>query len=188
MSKEEITKLHAEIDINHINSIRADSFSARILRVAEYYCSIGLYVIPLAKKSKSLPEAKMGINYDSASNKLATIRRWFGVGGKFEGHNIGLACGRSDGIMALDIDLKMKHGTNGSLELERLIEEGNVLPTAPIQITPSGGKHYIFRWKEGCSSSSDKIAVGIDTRGGMEDRFTGHIVAFPSFTDQGTYS
>ena len=61
------------------------------------------------------------------------------------------------------------------------------MPTCPVAVTPNKGKHYLFRWVEGGSPSTAKVAKGVDTRGGLEDKYRSHIVVFPSTVDQKMY-
>ena len=145
------------------------------------YVESGIPVLPLDPGSKMLPTAG-GISYTSATVKRATVDKWFGPGGRYRGFNIGIGCGIEGGVMALDIDSKSVPGTNtnGIKELEKITEANGPLPIGPCQSTPSGGYHYLYRWAHGATSSSSKVAPGIDTRGGTKDKCTGHIVAFPS--------
>ena len=161
-------------------------FARRVHAAALYYIRNGLPVIPIKSGDKGLPEGT-GLNYQSASLKKDTIDRWFGVEGKYAGFNIGIACGTNTGVMALDIDSKPVRGTTGLIELKKITDKEGPLPAGPVQKTPSGGFHHLFKWQENAVSSSSKVANGIDTRGGMADRYTGHIVVYPSVVDGHTY-
>ena len=154
---------------------------------AQEYINNGIFVVPLAPGTKKLPERKTSINYGSASRNIKVIESWFHpTEGRFAGWNIGIACGREGGVFAVDVD-RHTDGTDGFEELSILTKENGELPDGPVQMTPNGGKHYIYRWQEGGMSSTGKIAPSIDTRGGSADQCKGHIVAFPSVVNGKLY-
>lgn len=158
----------------------------KVLYAALYYANEGIYVIPIRANAKSLPETKTGLSYYSASRKPETMRNWFGPGGKFRGYNIGLACGKEDGIIAVDLDVK--DDISGEAEFRSIAyENGGDIGNPPIQSTPSGGKHFIYSWVNNARSSTSKIARNVDTRGGYADKIGGHIVVWPSTVDEGQY-
>lgn len=164
-----------------------DNHSERVYAAALWYQSNGIFVLPIMKNGKKLPPKETGINYGSASNKKATIEKWFHPDrGKYAGWNIGIACGKIGGVMAVDID--QHKDVNGQINWEtelRRVQEDE--PEAPVQLTPNGGRHLLFRWKEGCGNTTDGIAEGVDTRGGTGDKCKGHIVAFPSMVNKKMY-
>lgn len=169
-----------KIDHEYLSSLeKRGEFEWQVYWAALHYAEAGLYVIPLEKGGKKLLPRRFNISYGQASKKPKTIEKWFSPdGGKFVGHNIGLATGKEDGIFAIDVD---RHGaSDGFAELESILLEENEEIDAPCQITPNGGKHYIFQWQENAASSTGKIAPSIDTRGGTETMCKGHIVTFPS--------
>ena len=156
-------------------------FADRVHRAALAYAREGIYVIPVMKNDKSLPypKEKYAINYTDATINPETVNRWYGKGGLFRGFNIGIACGNTGGVFALDIDLEDKNGNHGYESLKRLeAQHGKIV--APAQTTPSGGMHYLFKWDESGKSSTGKVAPAIDTRGGSADQCKSHIVAYPS--------
>lgn len=155
----------------------------RIRSAAGYYAKQDMYILPLRPGTKWL-DKKGGINYQSASKNPKIIDKWFGPDGRYEGWNIGIACGREGGVFAVDIDV---HGGDGFRTLERLEKEHGKI-VAPMQKTPSGGRHYLFKWREGARSSTDifgedGVKSGIDTRGGTIDASKGHIVVWPSVVE-----
>lgn len=158
----------------------------KVFEAAKMYINNGMFVVPLAPNTKKLPDKKYGVNYGSASRNISVIEKWFHPdNGKFAGWNIGIACGREGGVFALDVD---RHGDqDGFEELEILEGEYGRLPDCPVQVTPNGGKHYLFRWQENASSSTRKVATAIDTRGGTATACKGHIVAYPSIVDGKQY-
>lgn len=168
-----------KIDLLELRAADTMSFEDAVLHAAVLYARAGFPVLPLEPNSKRLSSSG-GINYMSASCKELTVAKWFGVGGKYRGFNVGIGCGTREGVMALDIDAKPVAGTTGLKELAKITEKEGPMPPGPRQRTPSGGYHYLYAWQENAASSSNKVANGIDTRGGTSDRCTGHIVVYPS--------
>ena len=162
----------------------------RIYQAALVYIEAGYYVLPLdpnKQGGKSLPSHAMGVSYAQAAKSRVAVERWFGLGGKFRGFNLGLACGKHGGIFALDVDVEDKKGNKGFVALEMLEQEHGKLPETQIQHTASGGTHYIFQWTDGAKSSTSKLAKAIDTRGGEENVCKSHIVVYPSIVKNGEY-
>lgn len=167
---------------------KLESFEDQVHQAALYYIQQGIRVLPLERRGRGLN--RNGISYASASRKKEIIDKWFGPNGKYRGCNIGIACGLNQGgVFAVDVD--DKKGKNGSVMLEALEKQHEAKLLGPRQKSPSGGYHYLFKWVPNARSSTDKIANGIDTRGGDIDMCKSHIVAFPSVaeskTDIGTY-
>lgn len=167
------------VNIDEVLLADGMEFADGILHAAKCYAKSGIPVLPLEPNSKKLPGGG-GINYMSATTKEATVIKWFGEGGKYRGFNVGIGCGIDGGVMALDVDAKPVSGTTGLKQLAKIIEKEGQLPEGPRQTTPSGGNHYLYKWQSNAVSSSSKVAPGLDTRGGTQDRCTGHIVAYPS--------
>jgi len=71
---------------------------------------------------------------------------------------IAMPTGWFSGISVLDID--PKNGGNTWLEAHR-----NILPLTRTHHTRSGGRHFLFKHREGVRDSESKIAPGVDTRG-----------------------
>jgi hypothetical protein len=163
-------------------------FADRVHAAALMYIQSGIYVIPVMPNDKSLPYPvkKYNINYSHASRNKKVIDKWYGEGGKFRGFNIGIACGREGGVFAVDVDTEDKHGNKGYDSLQMLEDKHGILE-APIQSTPSGGRHYLYQWADFAKSSTGKIAKAIDTRGGDADACKSHIVAYPSIREEGEY-
>ena len=153
--------------INQIESI--ENREDKIHAAAIMYVELGIRIVPIRPNSKALPSS--GVNYQSASRKPEIINRWFGVGGKYRGWNIGIACGQSDGVAAIDID--------NQEEWERFSPD-NYDFDGPVQRTPSGGTHMLVKWTKEMRSSTSHLATGIDTRGGDDSSCKSHIVVWPS--------
>lgn len=151
-----------------------------IHQAALHYIKSGFFVVPLQKNSKALPDTRYNINYSHASRRKKTIDEWFGPSGKFEGWNVGIACGRIDGVFVVDLDTSEdKNGPDKWAEL-CVHSAYTVNHLGPVQRTPSGGKHLFFQWFDGGRPTTGKIAKGIDTRGGDEQTCRSHVVAWPS--------
>ena len=160
--------------------------SLRVYLAALEYIKMGIYILPIEKNAKSLPYHKQhGITYGCASKNKSTIEKWFDpYKGKFAGWNIGIATGKENGVFAIDVDI---HGEDNGFDYLHVIEKKEGKLIAPSQITPGGGKHFLFKWQENASCTTNKIAKSIDTRGGNETSCKGHIVAFPSIIDGKMY-
>jgi len=160
---------------------RIKDYDVKLHAAARLYAENGIPVVPLRPGEKILPAKKVGINYFSGSTKLKTMERWFGDKGKYRGWNIGIVCGKE--VFAVDLDL---HGRENGLENFAKFQGANVLQ-CPVQQTPTGGRHLILKWRENLTSSSGKLAAGVDTRGG-DGSPRSHVVCWPSRTDDGEYS
>ncbi len=172
--------------IDEVSEIESHEY--RVHAAAIFYAERRIPIVPIVPNGKALPPRETGVNYNSASFNLKTIEKWFHpVTGKFRGFNIGIACGKEHGFFALDVDVRGEH--DGQSNLEKTLKEEKVeLSDCPTAMTPNKGKHYLFKWAEGAVPSTDKIAKGIDTRGGIIDKYKSHIVVFPSIINQKMYA
>lgn len=168
--------------INEIDAIK--DRDTKILAAAVMYCESGFFICPIRPNGKALPGKSYNFNYTHVTNKVKKAEAWFGPGGKYEGWNIGIATGRRDGAFVIDLDTH--HGVDGLANFNDITPEGWQF-TGPIQATPSGGKHLVMGWREFATSSTGKLAEGVDTRGGDEEQCRGHIVAWPSIVDGKQY-
>lgn len=168
------------LDMRRLQEIaEIEEYAWRVYYSAIEYVKCGFFVIPLVANGKALPPKDYKVTYANASNNTRVIRRWFHPEeGRFAGWNIGIATGREGGCFVIDVD---RHGDEDGIANMRALEEAHgQLPIGPSQKTPNGGYHYLFRWQENATSSTNKIAPGVDTRGGDVNTCRGHIVAFPS--------
>ncbi|MGD9713100.1 MAG: bifunctional DNA primase/polymerase, partial [Thermomicrobiales bacterium] len=97
------------------------------------YAELGYAVFPCAPGEK-LPATPNGLK--DASTDPEQIDRWWT---ESPAANVGIA---TEGLFVLDIDVESEWLT-GNVERER------DLAVAPLAITPSGGRHYVFRQPEG---------------------------------------
>lgn len=170
------------LPINDVRDIdRIKDFNTKIHQAARLYAENGIPIVPLRPHSKILPERKTGINYFSGSTKPKTMDKWFGPSGRYQGWNIGVVCGVE--VFVIDLDL---HGRENGLEnWDEFRGEHNI--NCPTAETPTGGRHLYLRWRENLTSSSGKLARGVDTRGG-DGKPRSHVVCWPSETEDGSYS
>ncbi len=98
-----------------------------------------------------------------ATRDEKTIREWWG---KRPYCNVGISTSKfRDGECALlAVDVDVKEGKKGDESVFQLELEGKEFPPTITQLTPSGGRHFIYRVKEAVGNSTSKIAPGIDIR------------------------
>jgi hypothetical protein len=141
----------------------------KILEAAVYYAEHGLKVFPL-KQGLKRPSTHNGLL--SATTDLESIRKWF----TDSNQNLAIATGL--GLVVIDIDVK--GGTDGFSSFQSLQQQyGQLPPTIEVQ-TPSGGKHYYYRYPEPniIKNSAGKLGAGVDIRSEG-----GYVVAAPSVLD-----
>lgn len=123
------------------------------------YQSKGLVVIPTIRRGKN------------CAGKGAAVSGWMFKttaydfnASKYNG--IGIVCGPNSGIVCIDVDVKDK----GMAYFDKMIKKYG-FPKCPTQITPNGGRHYIFKYDndrmkdmkpkiKGCSING--VPIGID--------------------------
>ncbi len=132
-----------------------------MIETAIKYGALGLKVFPLNGK-------KPAINgwQKKASSDEAEIRQLFAI--KHTG--IGLACGKISGVTVLDVDVK-----NGSNGFETLKNAGIELPNTPITITPTGGRHYFFKYTD---KLKNMVSI-LGEKSGLDIRNDGGYVILP---------
>lgn len=113
------------------------------------------------------PLTKSGLK--EASVDTQRLNYWFGK--KWPKANIGIATGAVSGLFVVDVDPK----NGGDDTLDKLREQGLFFPDNVMQITGSGGKHYVFKYPGAIGRSTSNLWPGIDTRGDG-----GYIVVEPS--------
>ena len=173
-------------EINEIK-LRADGRRSYLTYLmALHYINKGFLVLPCMPDTKNLPKRVDNIKMCDASGSLETVEEWFGNKGKYKGWNIALATGRTANLFVLDVDVKKKDGNTGMDNLAELVDEHGDFETTTAT-TPSGGKHYFFKWSEGGMSSTSKIAPSLDTLGGKDDAMlpARKVMVYPS-TFEGT--
>lgn len=117
---------------------------------------------------------------ESASDDIDTITEW--QRSRWPGCNLGIVTGAASRILVIDVDPK----NGGDVSLKRFVADHGALPATPIQRTPSGGYHLVFRAPATPISNAPldrKRYPGIDIRADG-----GQIVAAPSKTPTGVYT
>jgi RecA-family ATPase len=73
----------------------------------------------------------------------------------------GIPCGSTNGIIALDIDIKTVDG------FQSIVDNNLDIPETMSQTTMTGGKHYVYKLPEGLTvgNTTGTYGKGIDTRG-----------------------
>jgi Bifunctional DNA primase/polymerase, N-terminal len=99
-----------------------------------------------------------------ASDELETITE---CANKWPSANIGIATGVKSGVIVTDVD--KKEGKDGQATLDALTKKGRTLPSSPIVLTPTGGRHHFYRAVPGIKNvvemqGSRGIGSGIDVR------------------------
>lgn len=151
----------------------------------DYAIKFKWHVIPLTENAKFPPKINEWQN--KATIDASIIREWWS---KWPNANIGIATGEKSGIFVLDVDGPL-HGTNeskgidGHNSLEDLqSDHGGDIPATVEAITPSGGRHIVFKYPAGIviPNSSNSLGDGLDVKS-----TNGYIVAAPSIVTAGEY-
>ena len=135
------------------------------LDAALYYARLGIPVFPCEPETKKpLPAKDRDANgkpiegtggHIKATTREETIRRWWA---RWPNAWIGYPTGPRSGIDVLDLD--RKHGKNG---FDAVPEWRDLSPI--IISTPNDGAHDLFGSDGKIRNTTDKIALGVDSRG-----------------------
>jgi hypothetical protein len=137
------------------------------------YAKDGFRVLPCWPRSKK-PLTPNG--FSDASTDLSKIDYWWS---RCPDANIAI---QTRDLLVLDIDCK--NGVNGYMAVENLERKYGKLPATKSQLTPSGGKHLIFKTRDIIVPSLINCpAQGLDIRA-----HSGYILAEPSTINGMTYS
>lgn len=144
-----------------------DKSASKTLCQALLYAKFGYKVLPLRKNEKA-PDTLHGVK-DATTDENA-IKDWF----TGTDHNIGLSC---DGLFVIDCDTYKDESLK---KWEGMLADENI----PIQKTPQGGTHFLFKRPDNCDwkNSANKIEKGVDTR-----TDGGYIAVYPSIVDGKEY-
>ena len=132
-------------------------------------------IFPLREKAPAVSAEKDGHGCKDATADPERVAAWWK---EYPDANIGLATGKVNGILVLDIDRNHAEGVDGEETLKDLERELGPLPPTVEALTPNGGRHLYFRYPVGrnigsCAARPDR--PGIDVRGNG-----GYVVAPPS--------
>lgn len=146
------------------------------LEAAEILADKGFYIFPVVPKHKE-PVYK---NWQKlATRNKEQIHNWF-RGTEF---NIGIYTGKfgdgSQALLVVDVDEK---GKKGGEELAKLEILGKDFPPTFTHITPTGGKHLIYKTARPVKQGTDVLGRGLDIRSRG-----GYVVAVGSEVPEGTY-
>lgn len=137
------------------------------LRYAELGEQLGFRVFPLGELSKTPNGALVRKGHLQATTDAEVIRYWWQ---RSPNGNIGL---RLMDVWALDIDPR----NGGDARLEQWVARYGVLPDTAVQLTGSGGLHYIFACVPDFEGIKwGRLTNGVDIKGGSR----GYIVGAPS--------
>ncbi|WP_336491682.1 bifunctional DNA primase/polymerase [Methylobacterium nigriterrae] len=96
---------------------------------------------------------------------------------------IGIRTGREAGVWAIDPDVPKKSGDpDGLAALAELERQYGPLPATHTHLTPSGGRHLLFRWREDrpVTNREGRLPANINVRGNG-----GYLIAPPSRRSDG---
>ncbi|MBK3799466.1 hypothetical protein GAY33_09540 [Azospirillum brasilense] len=146
------------------------------------YAGRGWKVFPCVPRGK-VPCKEIGL-FEHGVKEAASSRFWVTqLWRRWPTANVATAAGEDSGFWVLDADLKPETDEDGFRTLRELEDLfGEALPDTLGQITPSGGRHWLFRWPERAipNSSRAKCGPGLDTRGE-----SGYILVAPSIHPNG---
>lgn len=133
------------------------------LEAALKLASQGFYVFPLLPDGKT--PAFEGWQNQATRDPEKIRQLWTDFTGRECDYNIGIFTSRfGDGEALIAVDVDNKKGKNGAEQLLKLELEGKTLPPTWEQITPTGGRHLVYRVKEPVGNGVNSLAPGIDTR------------------------
>lgn len=142
----------------------------------------GWKVFPCVPRGK-VPCKEIGL-FEHGVKEAASGRFWVTqLWRRWPTANVATAAGEDSGFWVLDADLKPENDEDGFRTLRELEDLfGEALPETLGQITPSGGRHWLFRWPDRPvpNSSRAKCGPGLDTRGEG-----GYILVAPSIHPNG---
>jgi hypothetical protein len=162
----------------NVQRVWDNSHASSLKAWARAYGRLGLPVFPLAAGTNvpAISRERGGhgcLDASADADQIDLFWQWA------PGSNVGIATGKVAGISVLDVDTK----SNGHETLATLIAEHGPLPEGPIVATPSGGRHFYFRYQPGLKCSAGQIGPGLDVRNDG-----GYVAAPPSTRPDGAYA
>jgi hypothetical protein len=136
------------------------------------YTRAGLPVFPCSPQDKK-PLTRFG--FKDATTQEKQIRTWWG---RWPDAMIGSPTGAETGVFVLDVDWNER--TDGFPALASLERQYGNLPETLRSVTPRGGSHYFFRWRDGIKNTAGKLGLGLDVRGNG-----GYVILPPFRRDDG---
>lgn len=130
------------------------------LESARLLAEKGFYVFPL------VPNTKVPAIKDFANKATRDLEQISGWASDCPDYNVGIYTGRYNGegecLVGLDVD--NKGDKKGSESLFKLELEGWEFPTTFTQVTPTEGRHLIYRSKQPVGLSAGRLGEGLDIR------------------------
>jgi hypothetical protein len=153
------------------------------LAAALDYAAHGWKLFPVPRGSRK-SHRKAGADGErwGATRVPEAIRQDFA---RWSDANIGLPTDRDNGFWVLEADtLAGGHAHDGFIALDALVAQHGPLPGTRIAESPSGSRHYYFRWPQGLDirNRTNWPALGLDVRGDG-----GMVIAPPSLRDGKAY-
>lgn len=145
-----------------------DDYDIKIHQAAKWYTKQKIMIVPFMPYG--YPK---GLSQRHATYKIEKIDEWWHpTEGKYPGAAIAMAHGGQSGFCAVDLDVKDADGIQNLADLQGIYGdysdgEGEDLQTL-MALTPSGGRHLIFKYHPEIISNSEVNYPGIDTRGGLK--------------------
>ena len=120
----------------------------------------GFFIFPIKPLDKTPAVTKW---QEAATRDTGRIGRWWDINPEY---NIGIYTGKfgDDGGALLVVDVDVKEGKNGYEELLRLELEGWEMPQTRCHVTPSTGRHYLYRVDAPVRQGANVLAPGLDVR------------------------
>lgn len=164
-----------------------DQYALR--NAAEDYAARGWFIFP-CKPGQKIPATANG--FKAATNNRVKVARWWSDSRDWWHRNIAVVTCKESDLVGIDCDVDKMTGELGEDSLADLIKEFGPLPPHPIQITPSGGEHHLFRWPADGGDFPRRIRIrpGLDLLGARETKqgpMAGYMLLAPSETPAGRY-
>ncbi len=142
--------IRRKVKFEIVDSTEETRINRRTLRQAKQkYQDLGLVVIPLSMKDKD------------GAGKAPAVANWQQKDTDYDFivdrcDNIGIVCGPESGIVCIDVDRKDR----GMCYFKKMIELYG-LPKCPMQITPNGGWHCLFKFNRERMTNMDPKIKGV---------------------------
>lgn len=118
------------------------------MQAAKRYDEIGWVVLPI-KKNEKRPTISEWSSIKDNSQTLNLFK---------DDSNLGVLMGKPSGVICIDVDVKK---ADGLATLTALEDRYGALPETVYSTTPSGGKHYYFKYHDTIINRK-KVGAGID--------------------------
>ena len=121
-------------------------------------------VFPLNGKAPAVSREKGGHGCHDASADPEKVAAWWR---EYPRANIGLATGKANGLVVIDVDRGHADGVDGEETLKDLEEKLGPLPHTVEVLTPNGGRHLYFRYpsdRQIASRAARADFPGVDIR------------------------